>query len=136
MAINKVNTTAEEKSFQFLTNQSSILHNIKTNKITVNGINVVVNKPKRGDVMCITHYKKNGVLLDADKQKVVWIDGLSIRPKYLLEEYEPVGICLNVNGNKAFVRYKEEKEMVSWVTGERWELPNSSIMTDMAEHTQ
>ena len=71
MSINKVNTTVEEQSFKFLTNQSSILHTVDTNKITINGVNVIVDKPKRGDVMCITHYKEGGVLLDADKQKVV-----------------------------------------------------------------
>ena len=83
MSINKVNTTVEEQSFKFLTNQSSILHTVDTNKITVNGVNVIVDKPKRGDVMCITHYKEGGILLDASKQKVVWIDGLSINRKQL-----------------------------------------------------
>ena len=74
MSINKVNTTVEEQNFKFLPNQSSILYTVDTNKITINGVNVIVDKPKRGDVMCITHYKEGGVLLDADKQKVVWID--------------------------------------------------------------
>lgn len=134
MSINKVNTTVEEQSFKFLTNQSSILHTVDTNKITVNGVNVIVDKPKRGDVMCITHYKEGGILLDADKQKVVWIDGLSINPKQLSQEYEPVGICLVVKGNKAIVRYREERGF-RWSAGERWELPNSSIMNDGAEHT-
>ncbi len=134
MSINKVNTTVEEQSFKFLTNQSSILHTVDTNKITVNGVNVIVDKPKRGDVMCITHYKEGGILLDASKQKVVWIDGLSINPKQLSQEYEPVGICLVVKGNKAIVRYREEKG-IRWSAGERWELPNSSIMNDGAEHT-
>lgn len=36
MAINKVNTTAEEKNFNFLTNQSTILRTADTNKITIN----------------------------------------------------------------------------------------------------
>ena len=134
MSINKVNTTVEEQSFKFLTNQSSILHTVNTNKITVNGVNVIVEKPKRGDVMCITHYKEGGILLDASKQKVVWIDGLSINPKQLSQEYEPVGICLVVKGNKAIVRYREERGF-RWSAGERWELPNSSIMNDGAEHT-
>ena len=135
MAINKVNTTAEEKSFNFLTNQSTILRTVDTNNITVNGVNVIVEKPKVGDVMCVTKYKNNsGTLLDADQQKVIWIDGLSINPDYLSEEYEPVGICLVVKGNKALVRYREERDF-RWSAGERWELPNSSIMNDGAEHT-
>ena len=127
MSINKVNTTGEEQRFNFLTNQSSILHTVKTNNITVNGVNVIVDKPKRGDVMCITHYKEGGILLDADKQKVVWIDGLSIDPKQLSQEYEPVGICLVVKGNKAIVRYREERGF-RWSAGERWELPDSSLI--------
>lgn len=134
MSINKVNTTVEEQNFKFLTNQSSILHTVDTNKITVNGVNVIVDKPKRGDVMCITHYKEGGILLDASKQKVVWIDGLSINPKQLSQEYEPVGICLVVKGNKAIVRYREEKRF-KWAAGKRWWLYDSPFMNDGATHT-
>lgn len=97
MAINRVNTETQEQNFRFLTNQSSILRTVETNDINVNGVNVIVDKPKRGDVMCISNHK------------VVWIDGLSINPKQLSQEYEPVGICLVVNGNKALVRYREEQ---------------------------
>ena len=134
MAINKVNTTAEEQSFKFPKNQSSILYTADTNNITINGVNVIVDEPKRGDVMCITRYKENGVLLDADKQKVIWIDGLSIEPTQLSQEYEPVGICFAVKGNKAFVRYREEKR-VAGLSRIRVELPYSSVMNDGAEHT-
>ena len=121
MSINRVNTGGE--NFKFLANQSSILHTVDINKITVNGVNVIVDKPKRGDIMCITK-----------DQKVIWIDGLSINPKQLSQEFEPVGICLVVKGNKAIVRYKEERSF-RWAASERWELPNSSIMNDGAEHT-
>ena len=69
--------------------------NSDTNDVTVNGVNVIVDKPKRGDVMCV----KNG--------QVVWIDGLSINPEQLSSEIDPVGICMVVDGNKAIVRYKE-----------------------------
>ena len=135
MSINKVNTTAEEQNFKFLTNQSNILYTSKTKKITINGVNVFVDSPKVGDVMCVTCYTdENDSLLPADKQEVVWIDGLSINPKQLSQEYEPVGICVAINGNKAMVRYREEKAF-KWSAGERWELPNSSIMNDGAEHT-
>lgn len=111
MSINKVNTTSQEQTFTFYSDQSSILRTTDTNNITMNGVNVIVDRPKRGDVMCITNYKTDGVLLDADKQKVVWIDGMSINPNFLSQEYEPVGICLSVKGNKALVRYREEKEL-------------------------
>ena len=82
MAINVTNSTVVGGDFKFLTNQSSILLNSDTNDITVNGVNVIVDKPKRGDVMCV----KNG--------QVVWIDGLSINPALLSTEFEPVGICV------------------------------------------
>ena len=121
MAINITNSTGG-RDFKFLTNQSSILLNSDTNDVTINGVNVIVDKPKRGDVMCV----KDG--------QVVWIDGLSINPEQLSSEIEPVGICLKIKGNKALVRYREEKSF-RWSAGERLELPNSSIMNDGAEHT-
>lgn len=133
MSINRVNTTVEERNFKFLTNQSSILHTVDTNKITVNGVNVIVDKPKRGDVMCITHYKEGSILLDADKQKVVWIDGLSIDPTQLSQEYEPVGICLVVKGNKAIVRYREERSL-RWSNAKRLKLPIIPQMNDGNPH--
>ena len=111
MAINNVINTAEEKNFTFLSNQSSILHTTDTNNITVNGVNVIVDKPKRGDIMCVR--KDNG--------QVVWIDGLSINPAQLSSEFDTVGICLNVDGNKAMVRYKKEKEC-RWAAADRWEI--------------
>ena len=121
MAINVVNSTGLG-DFKFLTNQSSILLNSDTNDVTVNGVNVIVDKPKRGDVMCV----KDG--------QVIWIDGLSINPAQLSSEIEPDGICLKIKGNKALVRYREEKEFV-WAQEERWELPNLSIMNDGTEHS-
>ena len=111
MAINNVINTTEEKNFTFLSNQSSILHTTDTNNITVNGVNVIVDKPKRGDIMCVR--KDNG--------QVVWIDGLSINPAQLSSEFDTVGICLNVDGNKAMVRYKTEKEC-RWAAADRWEI--------------
>ena len=111
MAINVVNSTGG-RDFKFLKNQSSILLNSDTNDVTVNGVNVIVDKPKRGDVMCV----KNG--------QVIWIDGLSIIPEQLSGEYEPVGICLNVDGNKAMVRYKEITGYTKWGEKNRWKLDN------------
>ena len=111
MAINRVNTPEEEQQFKFLSNQSSILHTIDTNNITVNGENVIVDKPKRGDIMCLAN----------DKNKIVWIDGLSINLKQLPTSYEAIGICLSVKGNKAMVRYREERDM-RWLAADYWEL--------------
>lgn len=111
MAINKVKTTEEEQSFKFLSNQSSILRTVDTNNITVNGENVIVDKPKRGDIMCLAN----------DKNKIVWIDGLSINLKQLPTSYEAIGICLSVKGNKAMVRYREERDM-RWLAADYWVL--------------
>ena len=116
MAINRVNTPEEEQHFKFLSNQSSILHTIDTNNITVNGENVIVDKPKRGDIMCLAN----------DKNKIVWIDGLSINLKQLPAAYEAIGICLSVKGNKAMVRYREERDM-RWLAADYWVLSQNDI---------
>ena len=123
MAINKIYTTAEEQSFKFLTNQSSILRTSNTNNITTHGINVIVSRPNKGDVMCVTRYKNGDTLLNAEEQKVVWIDGLSIVPEQLSTEFEPVGICVAINGNKAIVKYRKGKN-------HKWASANSSLLTD------
>lgn len=106
MSINRVNTTVQEQNFTFLKNESSILHTTDTNKITINGVNVIVNKPKRGDLMFIRN------------NKVIWIDGLSITPEQLPQDYIPVGICLFVNDNKALIRYYKE-ELYPWAATDR-----------------
>lgn len=109
MAINKVNNETEEKNFKFLQNQSTIIRTVFTNKIIFNGVNVIVEKPKVGDVMCVTRYKDTSdTLLGADKQKIIWIDGLSIVPNQLSSEFEPIGICVAINGNKAIVKHKSK----------------------------
>ena len=71
MAIKSVNTISEENNVKFAKNQSSILHTLDTNNVTVNGVNVKVKRPKKGDVLCVN----NG--------QVIWIDGLSINPTRL-----------------------------------------------------
>ena len=107
MAINKVNTTDDEKDYNFLKNQSSIIRTVSTNNVNMHGVNTVVSKPKVGDIMCVTRYKNNSdVLLPAEEQKVVWIDGLSIEPLQLSVELEPVGICVVINKNNAIVKSK------------------------------
>ena len=109
MAINLVNTIEEAQNFIYLKNQSTILRTNETNDICFNGVNVVVNKPKKGDVMCVTRYTDtSGNLLSADEQKIVWIDGLSINPAQLSQDIETVGICVAVNVNKAIVKYKTD----------------------------
>ena len=115
-------------------NQSSILLNSDTNDVTVNGVNVIVDKPKRGDIMCVTLYKDEAnKLLPADEQKVVWVDGLSINPDQLSSYIEPVGICLNVDGNKATVRYKRE-ESERYAASKQFRIPDDVFMRDGETH--
>ena len=114
MSINSVKTTVEEKNFKFLNNQSSILRTVDTNNITYKGVNVIVDKPKAGDVMCVTRYTyDDGSLLESYKQKVFFVSGPSIYDIYSLThndmdqlKFDTVGIVLKVKGNKALVRYK------------------------------
>ena len=108
--INKVTNIEAADSYKFLTDQSTILRAENENKVKVNGINVIVDKPKRGDVLCLTHYTdSDGNLLDKTKQKIFWIDGLSIVPKELSEDLDPVAICWRVYGNTAYIRYRKEE---------------------------
>ena len=65
--------------------------------------------------------------------QVIWIDGLSINPDYLSEEYEPVGICLVVKGNKALVKYKGTESHVWAARNNLMELPESSYMNNSVE---
>lgn len=107
MAINSVNTINDAQNFVYLEDQSTILRVNETDDIKLKGVNVIVNKPKKGDVMCVTRYRDTGGnLLSANEQKIVWIDGLSINQKQLCEELETVGICVAINGNKAIVKRK------------------------------
>ena len=121
MSIKSVNSTVE--SFKFLTNQSSISHIADTNNITVNGVNVFVSKPKKGDIMCV----KNG--------QVVWIDGLSINQDQLSSDIELVGICLKVDGNKAMVKYKYG-QILKWAAANSYLLPDTiQSLFDGVSHT-
>ena len=59
---------------------------------------------------------------------------MSINPTQLSQEIEPVGICVAINGNKAMVRYREEK-WLRFTNADRWELTINSAMTDGVEHS-
>ena len=84
MAINIVNTEEDAQNFPYFGNQSTILFTNESKYIDLNGVNVFVDRPKKGDVLCVTRYKdESGNLLPADEQKVKWIDGLSINPTRL-----------------------------------------------------
>lgn len=115
MAINSVKTIAEEVRFKFPHNQSSILRTVDTNNIKYNAVNVIVDKPKVGDVMCVTRYTyDDGSLLESYRQKVFFVSGPSIYDIYSLThddmdrlKFDTVGIVLKVTGNKALVRYKK-----------------------------
>jgi hypothetical protein len=126
--INKVTNIEAADSYKFLTDQSTILRAENENKVKVNGINVIVDKPKRGDVLCLTHYTdSDGKLLDKTKQKIFWIDGLSIVPKELSEDLDPVAICWRVYGNTAYIRYRKEESKQWKVKGYSGTIPTTAI---------
>lgn len=54
MAINIVNTEEDAQNFPYFGNQSTILFTNETKDIDLNGVNVFVDRPKKGDVMCVT----------------------------------------------------------------------------------
>ena len=111
MAIKSVNATSEENDVKFYKNQSSILHTLDTNNVTVNGVNVEVKRPKKGDVLCV------------NDGQVIWIDGLSLNPAQLPQGLETVGICVAINGNKAIVKYRKGETF-------KWAAANSYLLTD------
>jgi hypothetical protein len=126
--INKVTNIEAADSYKFLTDQSTILRAENENKVKVNGINVIVDKPKRGDVLCLTHYTdSDGKLLDKTKQKIFWIDGLSIAPKELSEDLDPVAICWRVYGNTAYIRYRKEESKKWKVADYSGTIPTTAI---------
>ena len=126
--ISKVTNIEAADSYKFLTDQSTILRAENENKVKVNGINVIVDKPKRGDVLCLTHYTdSDGKLLDKTKQKIFWIDGLSIVPKELSEDLDPVAICWRVYGNTAYIRYRKEESKQWKVDGYSDTIPTTAI---------
>ena len=111
MAIKSVNATSEENDVKFDENKSSILHTLDTNTVTVNGVNVEVKRPKKGDVLCV------------NSGQIVWIDGLSINPAQLPQGLETVGICVAINGNKAIVKYRKGETF-------KWAAANSYLLAD------
>ena len=67
--------------------------------------------------------------------KVVWIDGLSINQDQLSSDIEKVGICLNVDGNKAMVKYKYGN-IFKWAAANSYVLSNDiTNLFDGVQHT-
>lgn len=132
--INTVKTSADVAGYKFLTNQSDLLHVQSANEVIYHGVNVIVDRPKKGDILCVTLYKNSdGSLKDAADQKMVWIDGLSVVPSELSEELDAIGICYAVHGNFAYVRYRQET-IARWSVGERWQVTDNSSMNDNVAH--
>lgn len=100
-------TSEELKDITFSEDESTILYVSDTNKIIYNKVNTIVDRPKRGDVMCINTY---------DNNNVVWVDGLSINSYAgLTNSYlDPVGICIKMkDDDDALVAYRENT-LASW----------------------
>ena len=99
-------TSEELKDITFSEDESTILYVSDTNKIVYNKVNTIVDRPKRGDVMCINTY---------DNNNVVWVDGLSINSYTGLKKIhlDPVGICIKMKDDDALVAYRENT-LASW----------------------
>lgn len=109
MTFNKVETQAQAAAFNFLKNQSTVLHTTESNDVNINGVNVITATPTKGDVLCITRKMSNGSLLGPDKQDIVWMKGMTINfAEFPDDIYEPVGIVYKVRGRVAYVRYRTE----------------------------
>ena len=59
---------------------------------------------------------------------------MSITPKQLSQEIEPVGICVAINGNKAMVRYRKEANKM-WAAVDRFELEYRPYMNNGVSYT-
>lgn len=109
MTFNKVETQAQAAAFNFLKDQSTVLHTTESNDVNINGVNVITATPTKGDVLCITRKMSNGSLLGPDKQDIVWVKGMTINfAEFPDDIYEPIGIVYKVRGRVAYVRYRTE----------------------------
>lgn len=134
MSFNKVQTMAEVEGYKFIDDQSTLLHVTDWNATILHGINVLVEKPERGDVMCVTLYKDaDGNLLPSTQQEIKWIKGETVDYTQWSKELDPVGIVYRVNGRVASVRYKTESSG-RWSECDRWMITGAS-MTDGVAHT-
>lgn len=107
MTFNKVETQTQAANFNFLKNQSTVLHTTESNDVNINGVNVITATPTKGDVLCVTRKMSNGSLLGPDKQDIVWVKGMTINfEQFPFDIYEPVGIVYKVRGRVAYVRYR------------------------------
>lgn len=133
---NNLNTQSEKNDFSFIKGQSSVLHIDEGNNININGVNVIINIPSVGDVLCITRRKdENDNLLGPDKQDIVWMKGNTIEYKSFPQDlYEPVGVVYRVLGRKAYVTYGRilPRERNAGARRIRWW---GAKMTDGNEHT-
>lgn len=131
MSFNNIQTSTNLENFEYLNNQSTVLHIEDSNKVDVHGVNVITNTPSVGDVLCITCKKdESGSLLSPDKQDIVWMKGMTINYNtFLTDMYEPVGIVYKVRGRTAYVRYREEPQMYLGCTLRFDITPNSALLS-------
>ena len=134
MTFNKVETQTQAANFNFLKNQSTVLHTTESNDVNINGVNVITATPTKGDVLCITRKMLRGSLLGPDKQDIVWVKGMTINfEEFPNDIYEPVGIVYKVRGRVAYVRYRTEVNR-RYSYCDRFDITGSA-MTDGNPHT-
>lgn len=107
-----VDTKENLSQYKYSTRQSSIIRANETNDIRINGVNIVVDMPAVGDVLCITRKMENGKLLGPDSQEIVWMRGSTIEAaSFPGDLYEAVGVVYKVQGRHVWVIYREAPEL-------------------------
>ena len=133
MTFNKVETQAQAAAFNFLNNQSTVLHTTESNDVNINGVNVITATPTKGDVLCITRKRSNDKLLGPEKQDIVWVKGMTINfAEFPSIIYEPIGIVYKVRGRVAYVRYRREVNQ-RFSECDRFDITGDA-MTDVKTH--
>jgi hypothetical protein len=106
-----VDTKEALDNYSYSTRQSTVVRAKDTNDIKINGINVIVDIPAPGDLLCITKYMDGDSLKGPDEQKIVWIKGSTINAAtFPADIYEAVGVVYKVQGRHAWVIYKDAPE--------------------------
>lgn len=103
-----VDTKEALDNYSYSTRQSTIVRAKDTNDVKINGVNMTVDIPAPGDLLCITKYMDGDTLKGPDEQKIVWMKGSTINAAtFPADIYEAVGVVYKVQGRHAWVIYKD-----------------------------
>ena len=106
-----VDTKEALDNYSYSTRQSTIVRAKDTNDVKINGVNMTVDIPAPGDLLCITKYMDGDTLKGPDEQKIVWMKGSTINAAtFPTDIYEAVAVVYKVQGRHAWVIYKDAPE--------------------------